>query len=369
MAGNLEPSAPPGSTMKTLNEVEPRIPIPASTTIADTYVISKSGSYYLTGDRLCNSTGISVEANNVTIDLCGFSLTGNNTGSGVYMTDRINVEIRNGTICNFSYGINDDYIFMISNGTSTNHRIIGVRVLSNVQFGIQLYGPNHEVRGCTVSNNGTSAAVGSSVLGISVINNCMVTGNTVSNNGGSAQANAWVFGIKTGNGCTITGNTVSGNGTSADVGTTVYGIATAGGSTITGNTVRGNGTSADSVYAIAASDGSTVTENTVSDNGGSAVTVVRGIDAHNGCTVTGNTVRSNGNAMPGIAGTVDGIYAGYGSTVVGNTANSNGIFTSGTIHGIHLLGNNLVDRNTAYNNNGTNMNNPGNCTFGLNHAP
>lgn len=368
-AGNLEPSAPPSSTMKTLDQVEPRIPIPASDTNADTYVISKSGSYYLTGDRLCNSTGISVEANNVTIDLCGFSLIGNNTGSGIYMMDRTNVEIHNGTILNFYYGINDDYIMMISNGSSTNHRVISVRVLSNVKFGIKLYGPNNEVRGCTVDNNGTSAAVGSSTFGISVANNCTVTASTVSNNGGLAQVSAFVFGITAGNNCTLTGNTVYFNGCSTDVGTTVCGITTSFGSTVTGNTVSGNGYSAGSVFGIRTAEGSTVTGNTLYANGYSATVLVHGIYTQPGCTITGNTAYSNGNAMPGMGMTVEGIYAGLGSTVTGNTAYSNGTFTTGTIYGIYLTGNNLVDQNTAYSNNGTNMNDPGNCTFGLNHAP
>jgi len=360
MAGNLEPNAPPGSTMKPLDQVEPRIPI---TSVP--YTISQSGSYYLTKNMTAAGTAITVNADDVTIDLRGFSLTGNNTGSGVYMTDRINVEIRNGTIRNFNYGINDDYIMMVSNGTSTNHRVIGVRALSNAQFGIKLYGPNNEVRDCSASNNGTSAS-GSNIFGISVGNNSTVTGNTANNNGGSAQFNAFVFGITASTGCTITGNTVCFNGYNAGESTTIYGIVANSGSTITGNTVNGNGTSAGSVYGIAANGGgSTITGNTVYSNGSSATVLVHGIYASSGGTVTGNTVYLNGQGSV----TVDGIYAGPGGTVIGNTVYSNGTFASGTVFGIYLAGHNLVDQNTAYNNNGTNMNNPGNCTFGQNYAP
>jgi hypothetical protein len=364
MAGNLEPNAPPGSTMKPLDQVEPRIPI---TSVP--YTISQSGSYYLTKNLTAAGTAITVNADNVTIDLCGFSLAGNNTGSGIYMTDRINVEIRNGTISNFSYGINDDFITMVSNGTSTNHRVIGVRALSNANFGIKLYGPNNEVRDCSASNNGTSAS-GSNIFGISVANNSTVTGNTVSNNGGSAQVNAYVFGILAGYNCTITGNAVGSNGYNAAAGTTVYGITANSSSTITGNTVSGNGTSAGSVYGIAANNGgSTITGNTVCGNGSSATVLVHGIYASSGGTVTGNTAYLNGQGMSAGSGTVDGIYAGSGCTVIGNTVYSNGAFASGTVFGIYLAGNSLVDQNTAYNNNGTNMTHPANCTYGSNYAP
>ena len=47
VAGDLEPNSPPGPTMKTLDEVEPRVPIRASDL---PLTISQSGSYYLVED-------------------------------------------------------------------------------------------------------------------------------------------------------------------------------------------------------------------------------------------------------------------------------------------------------------------------------
>jgi hypothetical protein len=78
-AGPMEPWAPPGSTMKTVDAVEPRHPIwqpdsPGSFPI----VISQPGSYYL-GENItgvAGEDGIEITSSDVTLDLNGFALTG-----------------------------------------------------------------------------------------------------------------------------------------------------------------------------------------------------------------------------------------------------------------------------------------------------
>ncbi len=82
LAGPIVPPAGPvSSSYKTLTQIEPRTIINAANTPGDadsTFRIAQSGSYYLTGNvtGAAGKIGIEVAANNVTIDLNGFTLQG-----------------------------------------------------------------------------------------------------------------------------------------------------------------------------------------------------------------------------------------------------------------------------------------------------
>ena len=73
--GSLTPPGAPGETMHTLEEVyertDPRTPISSLP-----YTITESGSYYVTGNLSSTGHGIIIESSGVTVDLMGFSLTG-----------------------------------------------------------------------------------------------------------------------------------------------------------------------------------------------------------------------------------------------------------------------------------------------------
>jgi hypothetical protein len=106
------PPGPPSPTMKSLDQVEPRIPIPGGNS---SFFISTPGSYYLTGDIIITNDfvdGIDIDASNVTVDLKGYSivctksLPQNNEGiSANYSPAPSNLTIRNGRVMGFQTGV------------------------------------------------------------------------------------------------------------------------------------------------------------------------------------------------------------------------------------------------------------------------
>lgn len=149
---SLTPSAAPSPTLRTLDQVEPRIPI--STPCA----ITQPGSYYLTGDIAFTVYGVVIRTNNVTLDLMGFTLSGDrgNNDYGIYVEGaaalpRSGVRIRNGRVTNTGTGVYLRY--------AGNCRVEDVVSTTNVNYGVKLYGNSGRCSGntfrrCTVSGNG-----------------------------------------------------------------------------------------------------------------------------------------------------------------------------------------------------------------------
>ncbi len=194
--------------------------------------ISQPGSYVLTSDITVSGTGVNgirIEADNVTLDLNGFSLIGSGALIGVYILDVTDVEIRNGTVRNF------DSRAISCSQSGKGIRIIGIRAISN-GGGITIDSSGCLVKGCTaVDNDGD---------GIRVYQGATVTGNTCNGN---------VTGIYAVFGCTIIGNTCSYNNAS--------GISTSGG----GNTIREN-TCYMNGWGIGSTQHASVIGNTVMSN-------------------------------------------------------------------------------------------------------
>lgn len=100
--GSLTAPGPPTATMLTLSQVEPRTPVDAVHTLGNlsaAFVITNSGSYYLTTNIVVNSaiSAIDIVANNVTLDLNGFSVLG--ASVGVYGVN-IQIGYTNVSVCN-----------------------------------------------------------------------------------------------------------------------------------------------------------------------------------------------------------------------------------------------------------------------------
>jgi len=111
-AGSLTPpGGPVAPTMKALDQVEARTIVNATNTPGDganSFIISAPGSYYLTGNitGTASKHGISIQANDVTLDLNGFALISGGGGvRGVNVpVAQSGFSIRNGSVRGWTGG-------------------------------------------------------------------------------------------------------------------------------------------------------------------------------------------------------------------------------------------------------------------------
>lgn len=171
--------------------------------------IVESGSYQLTRNLRASGDCIIVAADNVTIDLDGFTIEGDGTGQGIGDADisRQNITVRNGTITNFRIGVS---LAKPGGDHSVRSVVEKIRAVQNTFFGIRS-GRNSVVRDCIASDNGTSGMFvsGGLIVG-NIANNNSSTGILAlcpSNLIGNIASGNGAFNIFTsGEGCTVANN-------------------------------------------------------------------------------------------------------------------------------------------------------------------
>ncbi|MCB9846645.1 MAG: hypothetical protein H6811_11755 [Phycisphaeraceae bacterium] len=356
VAGPVDPpGGPVQPSFKTLTEIEPRTPLqslPGSTQAI--HVISQPGSYYLTGPVVGQSGkhGIQITADDVTLDLNGFTLQGvsgslDGVSTGNLVVPINNLAIRNGVVRNWGRrGISADQ--------ANNAVIDSIRAFANGDTGIRAGFGISPPTGPIVRNCVSQA---NALDGIHAENGVVESCVSMDNFGRGISA----LGSSVSN-CTASTNDTDGIGGSGSV---VNCVAV-------GNGIDGihmSGTVADSRTSSNQGDGIEVTPGSVVRDCRSTFNAGHGVLADTSATIRGNAVRDN---------QMDGIRVNSGCLVQENVCESNvgsGIRTTQdnnriqsntlTLNGAGLrvdLGGNLIIQNSA-SDNATNF-----ALFGANTA-
>lgn len=182
LAGPLSPPiGPVTSTQKTLAEIEPRIAVNATNTPGDAnsvFRISAPGSYYLTADVLgqLNKHGIEIAASNVTLDLNGFNVDGQNLAglfNGITLDGVVlSAVVKNGRVIRWG----NTGVALDGSGADPGKIVREIEASNNAGIGIDA-GDSALVVDCVARSNGNTGILTSSA---SIVRNCIAreNGNT-----------------------------------------------------------------------------------------------------------------------------------------------------------------------------------------------
>ena len=293
--GSLTPPGPPAPTMKTLQQVEPRVPISTAP-----FTISQPGSYYLTTNlTVSGGNAITIAANGVTLDLNGFTIastTNPASGIAVLISGGLrNIAIQNGHIQGgvtnngsgvfsgpgFGYGI---YIYY-SGSAPENVRVSGVSVSGCLYDGIYV-GDS----GSTAVENCVVRTVGGRGIFASTIRGCVAL-----DCGGTAIDGQQVSDSR--------GESVGGMGLHAITAQNCYGVSSSGTGLYASTAQNCCGTSSSGIGLYAA-----IAQNCY----GFSTSGPRGLYAQNAAFCTG--YRSGGTAIEAII--ANGCLAAVGTNLI-----------------------------------------------------
>ena len=168
------PPGPVGATMKSLETIEPRIPVGPDTTPGDAnalFVISAPGSYYLTGDvvGVAGKDGIRIDVSQVSLDLGGFAIRGvPGSLTGIACDDfAVSLGVANGVVSDWDgFGIEMTFAFgsRLSNLVAERNGSVGIyaadestvrdcRSRENAEYGFFCNG-GVAFEGCSAAGNG-----------------------------------------------------------------------------------------------------------------------------------------------------------------------------------------------------------------------
>ena len=167
--GSLTPPGAPAPTMKTLQQVEPRIDVATLDNAGDNnavYVISGAGSYYLSANLNVPSgkTGIHILYGGVTLDLRGFTINGSDTAQTAIVTTGDSV-IRNGQLVGWGTGVSQ------SNFVLGGSCVVEDLVIRGANGGVVgTSNPNLKVRRCEIYVSGNG------IVSYGEVTDCYVSG-------------------------------------------------------------------------------------------------------------------------------------------------------------------------------------------------
>jgi hypothetical protein len=123
------------------------------------YTISTGGVYCVTKNLSTTASGIQITANNVVLDLNGFTLSdtagADTAGAGIFANSQKNITVRNGSVRGFYIGI---ALYDLSPFTVASANVVeDMRVTGSRYVGIESYGAATIIRNNQIVKTGGSA--------------------------------------------------------------------------------------------------------------------------------------------------------------------------------------------------------------------